>query len=83
VAAVIRGLSPAAEPAKTVRSEVAEAFTKSLLASHSSGSKLEEAQRAIIAHALVETQGNVSAAARLLGVERKALERKVRRYRLR
>jgi len=80
VAAVIRGLSA---PAKGPRADLAGAFAKSILESSTPGSKLEEAQRAIVAHALMETQGNVSAAARLLGVERKALERKVRKYRLR
>jgi DNA-binding NtrC family response regulator len=47
------------------------------------GSKLREIERAVIRHALEETDGNVSAAARLLGVDRKQLERKVSRYRLR
>ncbi len=46
-------------------------------------SKLAEIERAVIRHALEETDGNVSAAARLLGVDRKQLERKVSRYRLR
>ncbi len=47
------------------------------------GSKLREMERAVIHHALGETAGNVSAAARLLGVDRKALERKMGRYGLR
>ena len=45
------------------------------------GSKLDAVQRAIVMHALADCGGNVSAAARLLGVERKALERKVAKYR--
>jgi len=45
------------------------------------GSKLDAVQRAIVMHSLALTGGNISAAARLLGVERKQLERKVNRYR--
>ncbi len=47
------------------------------------GSKLADVERAVIRHALEESRGNMSAAARLLGVERKRFERKVARYRLR
>ena len=39
------------------------------------GSKLGQIERAVIHHALEETVGNVGAAARLLGVDRKVLER--------
>lgn len=46
------------------------------------GSKLREIERAVIRHALGETRGNLSGAARLLGVDRKALERKIARHRL-
>jgi transcriptional regulator of acetoin/glycerol metabolism len=46
------------------------------------GSKLAEIERAVLRHALEETRWNVSAAARLLGVDRKALERKIARHRL-
>lgn len=44
------------------------------------GSKLDLIQRAVVKHALATTGGNVSAAARLLGIDRKALERKLARY---
>ena len=47
------------------------------------GSKLAEIDRAVIQHALDEVNGNVSAAARLHGVDRKQLQRKVARHRLR
>ena len=47
------------------------------------GSKLAEIERAVIRHALEEVHGNISAAARLLSVDRKALERKIARHRLR
>jgi ActR/RegA family two-component response regulator len=43
------------------------------------GSKLEAVQGAVVLHALAVSGGNVSAAARLLGMERKALERKIAR----
>jgi hypothetical protein len=43
------------------------------------GSKLEEIERAIITHAVAVSDGNVSAAARLLGVERKMLDRRWRK----
>jgi len=44
------------------------------------GSKIDAVTRAIVAEALKRSGGNVSAAARLLGMERKALERKVAKY---
>lgn len=45
------------------------------------GSKLASAERAIVLAALKRTNGNVSAAARLLHLDRKQLERKARRVR--
>ena len=45
------------------------------------GSKLEIMQNAVVLHAVAVSGGNVSAAARLLGVERKAFERKLARAR--
>ena len=45
------------------------------------GSKVDLVTRAVVMHALSSSKGNVSAAARLLGIERKAMERKVARYR--
>jgi DNA-binding NtrC family response regulator len=47
------------------------------------GEKLRDVERSVLAHALATTHGNVSAAARLLGLDRKALERKLLRHRLR
>jgi DNA-binding NtrC family response regulator len=41
-----------------------------------SRSKLELIERAILQHALEASNGNKSAAARLIGLDRKALERK-------
>lgn len=45
------------------------------------GSKLDAVQRVVVLHALAVTNGNVSAAARLLGMERKSLERKIAKAR--
>jgi transcriptional regulator with XRE-family HTH domain len=45
------------------------------------GSKLEVVQRAVLLHALEVSEGNVSAAARLLGINRKAFERRLTRIR--
>ena len=44
--------------------------------------RLREVERAMVAHALLTTKGNVSAAARLLGTERKALERRIAKYKI-
>ena len=60
-----------------------ETFAHGILALPTRGSKLEEAERSVVTHALQVTDGNVSAAARLLGVDRKALERKIARYKRR
>ncbi|HUN50936.1 MAG TPA: helix-turn-helix domain-containing protein, partial [Candidatus Sulfotelmatobacter sp.] len=43
---------------------------------------LEDAERTAIAHALRRAQGNVAGAARLLGISRSTLYRKVEHYRL-
>jgi len=56
-----------------------EAFAQAVLDAPASGSKLRFAEGAIVAHALDACGGNISAAARLLGVDRKALERRARR----
>jgi DNA-binding NtrC family response regulator len=45
------------------------------------GSKLREVERAVVIHALDACDGNVSAAARLIGVDRKAMERRVAKAR--
>ncbi len=60
-----------------------DAFAQSILSLPTRGSKLAEAERSVVTHALQMTEGNVSAAARLLGVDRKALERKIARYKRR
>ena len=44
---------------------------------------LEEVKRRYLAHVLQETGGNISRAANILGVERRSLQRMLRRYGLR
>src|ERR1700722_1945420 len=71
---------PAGAPASSGGSldEIAQA----ILAPPESKHRLRDVERAVVAHALLTTHGNVSPAARLLGTERKALERRIARYRL-
>jgi DNA-binding NtrC family response regulator len=45
------------------------------------GSKLAAVERAVVLHAHATCGGNVSAAARLLGIDRKAMERKLAKAR--
>lgn len=47
------------------------------------GSKLDMVERAIVSHALEAADGNVSQAARLLGIDRKAMERRIAGFKLR
>jgi DNA-binding NtrC family response regulator len=65
--------------AETVTVTSFDELARSILALPSR-TRLRDAERAVVAHALAESSGNVSAAARLLGIDRKALERKIRRY---
>ena len=50
-----------------------------ILAMPAEGSKLDHVQDALVLHALEASGGNVSAAARLMGEERKSMERKIAR----
>jgi transcriptional regulator of acetoin/glycerol metabolism len=43
-------------------------------------SNLQQVEKAVIAHALATSGGNVSATAKLVGLERKSVERKIRKY---
>jgi DNA-binding NtrC family response regulator len=56
-----------------------DAIAEQVVAHPSDGSKLEEIERAVITHAVAVSDGNVSAAARLLGVDRKMLDRRWRK----
>ena len=70
------GQSAGATPSQSSADDLA----REILRLPSKGSKIDAVQRAVVVHALAVSHGNVSAAARLLGVDRKALERKVARY---
>jgi transcriptional regulator of acetoin/glycerol metabolism len=59
-----------------------DAIAEAIIALPDSKHRLREVEKAVVARALAKTKGNVSAAARLLGVERKALERRVDRHKL-
>ena len=56
-------------------------LAKMILALPEKGSKFHVVQNAVVLHAVAASGGNVSAAARLLGIERKAFERKLARAR--
>jgi transcriptional regulator of acetoin/glycerol metabolism len=71
-------LLPAA--VKKMKKASLDELAKAILALPVKGSKLEAVQRAVVLHAIATCEGNVSAASRLLGVDRKALERKLLRF---
>ncbi len=73
-----RGAGSASAAASGTLDEIARA----ILALPAGGSRLRDVERAVVAHALVKTNGNVSAAARLLGTDRKALERRIERHKI-
>jgi DNA-binding NtrC family response regulator len=56
-----------------------DTLAEMILALPEKGSKVAAVENAVVLHALATSGGNVSAAARLLGVDRKALERKLAR----
>jgi DNA-binding NtrC family response regulator len=71
----------AAERAQGDSAGEVERIAKRLLALPASvGSKLDVIERAMVQHAIELSNGNKSAAARLIGVDRKALERKWGRF---
>jgi DNA-binding NtrC family response regulator len=63
------------------RAPNAEALAHTILTLPGKGSKLLAVERAVVLHAYETTSGNVSAAARLLGVDRKQMERKLAKAR--
>jgi DNA-binding NtrC family response regulator len=71
-------LAPTAGPLEAPAIRV-EALARLVLALQGTGSKLARLERAVVRDALRLTEGNQSAAARLLGIDRKALIRKMRR----
>ncbi len=86
VLASLREASAAAPPPLQKGSRVAavavEVIAAEVLALPERGSKLDLVQRAVVVRALKESGGNISAAARSIGVDRKVLERKIARYKL-
>ncbi len=85
VAALLAGgaaHTAAAAPAASRGLAGIDAIAEAILALPDSKHRLREVEKAVVAHALAKTKGNVSAAARMLGVERKALERRVERHKL-
>jgi len=74
-----------AEPRERVGGADADAILSSLakqvVTLQVPGSKVDFVSRAVVMYALSSSNGNVSAAARMLGIERKAMERKIARYR--
>jgi transcriptional regulator of acetoin/glycerol metabolism len=69
--------APASAPARGATSH--DDLAQAIISLPVSGSKLGAAERAVVLRAMETCKGNVSAAARLLGVNRKALERRIRR----
>jgi DNA-binding NtrC family response regulator len=85
-ALVAGGSAPSAESAPRSTGSVGagsiDDIARAILALPDVRHRLREVERAVVTHALAATKGNVSAAARLLGVERKALERRVERHKI-
>jgi transcriptional regulator of acetoin/glycerol metabolism len=69
------GTAPAARPS-------VEQLAAMIITLDAGGSKLAAVERAVVVEAVAATAGNVSAAARLLGMERKTLERRLLRARM-
>jgi DNA-binding NtrC family response regulator len=76
VAALLSGLTPMAT------SRTLDEIARAILDLPAGGHRLRDVERTVVAHALVQTNGNVSAAARLLGTDRKSLERRIERHKL-
>jgi DNA-binding NtrC family response regulator len=63
------------------RPPTADVLAHSVLSLPDRGSKLLAVERAVVLHAWDSAGGNVSAAARLLGIDRKQMERKLAKAR--
>jgi DNA-binding NtrC family response regulator len=74
--------APLDVPPSTEASAGLTSIARAILALPDSRHRLRDVERAVVAHALASTKGNVSAAARLLGTDRKALERRVGKYKI-
>jgi len=51
-----------------------------ILETYAGKNLLEEVEYLIVREALIQTRGNVSAASRLIGIDRRAFERRLRAY---
>ena len=82
VASLISGLTPAGANDRPEGGRSLDEIAHAILALPAGGHRLRDVERTVVAHALVKTKGNVSAAARLLGTDRKALERRIERHKI-
>jgi transcriptional regulator of acetoin/glycerol metabolism len=80
VAALLSG--HASGRASTPSARTLDDIARAILDLPSGGHRLRDVERTVVAHALVQTKGNVSAAARLLGTDRKSLERRIERHKI-
>lgn len=85
VVAAIEGRTPSftstTPQAPSLVGETVADISDAVMSLDVSGSKLVAVERSVVQAALRKTNGNKAAAARLLGMDRKALERRLRRYR--
>ena len=79
VVAFLGGEAPPTEGLTPSPSEIGNAVLDMTL----TGNRLRYIEEIIVRLALDRTKGNVSAAARLLGIERKAMERRLDRHKIR
>ena len=83
IASLVGAVPAAGAPARFEAGvEPLDAIARAILALPAGRQRLRDVERAVVVHALVRTKGNVSAAARLLGTDRKALERRIERHRI-
>jgi DNA-binding NtrC family response regulator len=73
--AMLRSKNRLSEPDASAPAELAA----EVLAMQSEGSKLRAVEEALVQQAVLSSRGNLAKAARLLGIERKAVERRWRR----
>lgn len=78
----LSGTSSAAPGARAAAAGTLDEIARAILALPAGGHRLRDVERAVVVHALLKTNGNVSAAARLLGTDRKALERRIERHKI-
>ena len=82
IASVLAGLGAAGESDRKDGAGTLDEIARAILALPSGSHRLRDVERTVVAHALEKTRGNVSAAARLLGTDRKALERRIERHKI-